>query len=157
MAEDASLKLDTLQRDILAPQIQAFIDATSDAQARGVYGLLKDAVDAMEVPIPLADRLGAIIEVALSSGRIRRLFGPGSEQSLYSLFLKTPRGLQLQSSVDSLNHALGELRGNQVESVSAAIRRPGAYALIVKTDRCQLTIRFDPEGVRMETVEVDLK
>ncbi len=40
-----SLTLDTLQRDILVPQIQAFLDATTDPQAREVYLTLKTAIE----------------------------------------------------------------------------------------------------------------
>ncbi len=36
-----SITLDTLQRDVLIPQIQAFLDATTDPQAREVYLTLK--------------------------------------------------------------------------------------------------------------------
>src|SRR5208282_3251239 len=71
-----SLKVDTLQRDLLIPQIQAFVDATSDTAARNTYLALKSAVESMEVAPEHQARLGAIVEVALQSGRIRRLFGP---------------------------------------------------------------------------------
>ena len=43
------LKLDTLQRDLLIPQIEAFIEATSDDAARDSYLALKSAVESMEV------------------------------------------------------------------------------------------------------------
>jgi len=148
------LKLDSLQRAVLSPQIEAFLDAVRDPEGQALYRALKAAVDEGEVPSEMAERLGAIVEVALSSGRIRRLFGPGAQLSLNSLYKKTPQGLQLESSIDSLNRALGELGGNRVESIAAAVRSPGDYALTIKTDSAQLTIRFEKEGVRLETVEV---
>jgi|SRR5271165_6717471 len=148
------LKLDSLQRDVLSPQIEAFLDAARDPEGQAVYRALKDAVNQGEVPSEMAARLGAIVEVALSSGRIRRLFGPGAELSLNSLHQRTPQGLQLGSSISSLNRALGELKGSQIESIVAVLRAPGAYALTIKTDSAQLTIRFEKEGVRLETVEV---
>lgn len=148
------LKLDSLQRDVLAPQIEAFVDAVRDPKGQALYRALKAAVDQGEVPPEMAERLGAIVEVALSSGRIRRLFGPGAQLSLNSLYKRTPQGLTLESSIDSLNRALGELKGNRVESIAAALRSPGDYALTIKTDSTQLTIRFEREGVRLETLEV---
>ncbi len=97
---DGPLALDALQRDILLPQIQAFIDATADAAAREVYLTLKAAVEAMEVAsADLQARLGAIVEMAVQSGRIRRLFGPGAELSLNALFQKTPRGREIAGSL----------------------------------------------------------
>ena len=158
MAEDGEvLKLDSLQHDLLLPQIQAFLEATSDPAARETYGALKDAVERLEIPPELAARLGAIIEVALSSGRVRRLFGPGAELSLSALFNKTPRGKQLAQSVAELNSALGQLQGQSVENVSVTIRTPGVYAMTIRTPSCQLAIRFAPEEARVETFEVDLK
>ena len=106
-----SITLDSLQHDILIPQIQAFLDATNDPQAREVYQTLKTAIESLEVPADLQLRLGAIVEVALTSGRVRRLFGPGAELSLNALFLKTPRGREVAKSLAELNKALATLKG----------------------------------------------
>ena len=150
------LKLDPLQRDLLIPQIQAFLDATSDAAARESYGALKAAVESMAVSSEHQARLGTIVEVALQSGRIRRLFGPGAELSLNALFQKTPRGREIARSLQELNTALSNLKGDTLEEVSAAARGPGSWALTVKTSGCQLVIRFEREGVRVESLEVAL-
>jgi len=157
MAEDGPLKLDSLEADLLSPQIQAFLDATSDPAARDVYDALKQAVSRHEVPTELAGRLGAIIEVALAGGRVRQLFGPGAELSLSALFKKTPRGRELDAAVTSLNSALAQLKGQTVEEITAALRAPGAYVLTLKTAGCQLAVRFAPDEVRVESLEVDLK
>ena len=150
------LTLDPLQRDLLIPQIQAFLDATSDAAARESYAALKAAVESMAVSSEHQARLGTIVEVALQSGRIRRLFGPGAELSLNALFQKTPRGREIARSLQELNTALSNLKGDTVEEVSAAARGPGSWALTVKTSGCQLVIRFEREGVRVESLEVAL-
>ena len=150
------LKLDPLQRDLLIPQIQAFLDATSDAAARESYAALKAAVESMAVSSEHQARLGTIVEVALQSGRIRRLFGPGAELSLNALFQKTPRGREIARSLQELNTALANLKGDTVEEVSAAARGPGSWALTVKTSGCQLVIRFERDGVRVESLEVAL-
>src|SRR5271156_5800883 len=94
-----SITLDTLQRDVLVPQIQAFLDATNDPQAREIYEALKASIESLEVPADLQLRLGAILEVALTTGRVRRLFGPAAELSLNALFLKTPRGREVAQSL----------------------------------------------------------
>ena len=151
-----SIPLDSLQHDILVPQIQAFLDATADPEAREVYLALKSAIDTLEVPANLQARLGAIVEVALTSGRVRRLFGPGAELSLNALFMKTPRGREVASSLAELNKALASLKSQTVEQITATQRSPGAYALTLKTSGCQLVIRFEQAGVRVESLEVDL-
>ena len=149
-----SIALDTLQRDILIPQIQAFLDATNDPQAREVYLALKSAIESLEVPPELQMRLGAIVEVALTSGRVRRLFGPAAELSLNALFTKTPRGREVAQSLAELNKALATLKGQTVEQITATQRAPGSYSLTLKTSGYQLVIRFEQSGVRVETLEV---
>ncbi len=150
------LAIDALQRDILIPQIQAFLDSTSDPAAREVYLGLKAAVEKMEIPPELQARLGAIVEVALQSGRVRRLFGPGAELSMGALFQQTPRGKEIASSIRQVNGALANLKGQAVEELSATLRNPGAYALTLRTSGCQVVLRFEPAGVRIESLEVDL-
>ena len=153
---DESIALDTLQRDILIPQIQAFLDATNDPQAREVYLALKSAIESLEVPPELQMRLGAIVEVALTSGRVRRLFGPAAEMSLNALFTKTPRGREVAQSLAELNKALASLKGQTVEQITTTQRAPGSYSLTLKTSGYQLVIRFEPTGVRVESLEVDV-
>jgi hypothetical protein len=153
---DSPLVLDALQRDVLIPQIDAFLDATSDPAAREVYESLRAAVAAMSIPVELQARLGAIVEVALSSGRVRKLFGPGAELALNSLFTKTPRGLEIAASIAEVNKALGELGGQSIEHMTTTQRSPGVYSLTIKTEKCQIVIGFGPSGVRIESLEVDL-
>ncbi|MDB5107440.1 MAG: hypothetical protein JWM69_381 [Candidatus Binatus sp.] len=151
-----SIALDSLQHDILIPQIRAFLEATTDPEAREVYLALEAAIEKLEVPAAMAPRLGAIVEVALSSGRVRRLFGPGAELSLNSLFMKLPRGREIAQSLAELNKAISTLKGQTVEQMVATNRGPGAYALTIKTGGCQIVIRFEPSGVRVESLDVDL-
>src|SRR5712672_3148398 len=128
-----SITLDTLQHDILIPQIQAFLDATNEPEAREVYLALKAAIDTLEVPPNLQARLGAIVEIALTSGRVRRLFGPAAELSLNTLFLKTPRGREVAQSLSELNKALASLKGQTVEQITSSQKSPGTYSLTIKT------------------------
>lgn len=152
--DNEPLKLDRLHRDILAPQLDAFIAAAPDAAARAPYEALRAALDMLEVPPELAARLGAIAELAITSGRVRSAYGPGAELALWALFQKTPRGRDIAASVAALNTALKPLEGQTIESLNAIARAPGAYALTIKTAQCELVIRFEPAGVRLESLEV---
>jgi hypothetical protein len=151
---DEPLKLEQLHRDILAPQLDVFIAAAPDANARAPYEALRKALETLEVPPELSARLGAIAELAITSGRVRDVYGPGAELALWGLFQKTPRGREIAESVGALNAALKPLAGQRIESVNAISRAPGAYALTLKTDQCQVVIRFEPAGVRIESLEV---
>jgi hypothetical protein len=151
---DEPLTLDRLQHDILVPQLESFLAAAADAEARAPYLALRQALDSLAVPAELAERLGAIAEVLLTSGRVRKLYGPGAELSLWSLFQKTPRGREVASSLDATNAAFRRLSGQTIESISAIGRGPAAYALTIKTAEVQLVVRFEPAGVRLENIEV---
>jgi hypothetical protein len=153
--DGAPLALDTLQRDILIAQVDAFLGATSDPQARKTYADLKSAIELQEVPAALQARLGAIVEVALSSGRVRKLFGPGAEIALNTLFTKTPRGREIAQSVTAVNEAMKQLAGASIEHIAATVRRPGIYTLTISTAQCQIVLRFEPGGVAVDSLEVD--
>src|SRR5579863_766412 len=127
--DDEPLRLDRLHRDVLAPQLDAFIAAAPDAAARAPYEVLRAALDTLEVPPELTARLGAIAELAITSGRVRNAYGPGAELALWVLFQKTPRGREIAASVAALNAALRTLEGQTVEGITAIARAPGAYAL----------------------------
>ncbi|MGH7840195.1 MAG: hypothetical protein ACRETH_08925 [Steroidobacteraceae bacterium] len=148
------MKLDELQRDILLPQIDAFLAAAPDAAARDQYRALRAAIADLEVSDALGDRLGAIAEVLLSSGRVRDAHGPGAERALWTLFQATPRGRGILASVASVNAALKRMEGQALEFVSAVARGPGVYSLTLKNAQMQLVIRFEPAGVRVESAEL---
>ena len=154
MKSDEPLTLDRLQRDILVPQLDSFLAAAPDDDARAAYLALREALDRLEVSSELAGRLGAIVEVLLTSGRVRGVYGPGAELSLWSLFQKTPRGREIAGSVEAANAAFKRLAGQPIESISAIARGPAAYALAIKTAEVQVVVRFEPAGVRLENVEV---
>lgn len=147
------IKLDRLQRDVLVLQLDAFIEAARDPASRVQYLALRDAIDASEVPDEMAARLGAITEVAITSGRVRAAHGPGAELALWALYQKTPRGRESAASIEALNRALGQLQGQALEHINAVARSPGAYSLTIRTAECQLMIRFEPAGIRVESVE----
>jgi len=151
---DEPLRLDWLQHDILVPQLESFLAAAPDKEARAPYLALREALDALAVPAELAGRLSAVAEILLTSGRIRNLYGPGAELSLWSLFQKTPRGREVASSLEAANAAFKRLTGQAIESISAIARGPAAYALTIKTAELQLVVRFEPAGIRVENVEV---
>jgi hypothetical protein len=148
------LRLDRLQHDILAPQLDAFLAAAPDTEARAPYFALREALDRLEVPPELTARLGAIAEVLLTSGRVRQLYGPGAELSLWALFQKTPRGREVAASIDGVNAALKQLVGQPIAGMSAIARGPAAYALTIKTAALQLVVRFEPAGIRVENLEL---
>ena len=154
MDENATLTLDDLQRQVLLQQIALFAQANPDPQAQQEYRALSEAVSRMEVPAAMLARLSAILEISLSGDRIRRTSGPGAHLALMALFQKTPRGKELAAEVSALNSALAQIRNQQLTEISAAQRGPGTYTLTLGTPSCRIVIRFEPGGVRVESLEI---
>src|SRR5438105_1183223 len=154
MNEGEGLRIDRLQRDILMPQLESFLAAAPDAEARAPYLAVRAALDEYEIPPELTERVGAIAEVLLTSGRVRHLYGPGAELSLWSLFQKTPRGRDIARSIESANAALKRVAGQPLESISIIARGPAAYSLTLKTAELQMAVRFEPAGIRLENLEL---
>jgi len=154
-SESDALKLDTLQRDLLLAQIRDFVAAAPESPGRDAFVALNDAVEKMEVPAELAPRLDAIVELLLSSGRARHMYGPVAELALYALFQKTPRGKAIAASIHELNGALARLKGEPLEEISASLRKPGVYILTIKAGGYRVALRFAPDGAGVDSVEVD--
>src|SRR5262249_21041407 len=148
------LALDDLQRQVVLQQIALFARANPDPQAQQDYLALADAVGRLEVPAAMVPRLTAILEVSLSGERIRRTSGPAAHLALMALFQKTPRGKELAAQLSALNAALAQLKDQQIGELTAAQRGPGIYTLTVATQACRMVIRFEADGVRVESLDV---
>ncbi len=153
---DGALKLDDLQRDLLSAQIRDFISAAAYSPDRDAFIALKHAVDSAEVPPELTTRLDAIVDLLLTTGRARQVYGPAAELSLAALFQKTPRGKAIAASVAELNGALAKLKGQTIEEVSVSMRKPAVYLLTIQAGGYRIATRFAPEGASVDSVELDL-
>jgi hypothetical protein len=150
------LKVDALQRDLLCAQIREFLAAAADSPGREAFVALQGAVEKMEVPPELAPRLDAVVELLLSSGRARQMYGPAAELALTALFQKTSRGKSIAASIHELNRALAKLAGEPLEETSASARKPGVYTLTIKAGGHRVAIRFAPDGAGVDSVEVEV-
>jgi hypothetical protein len=146
------LKLDELQRDLLSSLIGDFIAAAPQA-AGSAYLALEAAVAQGEVQPDLVPSIGAIAEVALSTGRVRNSFGPAAELALMGLFRRTPRGEAIAGSLYELNRALAKLKDQPLGEISAALRKPGVYILTIGGGEYRIVVRFDHDGAVVESVE----
>ena len=91
--------------------------------------------------------------IALQSGRIRALYGPGGEQALLRLYRKLPAGVELAQSAAAVGEALSGLQGRTLESVTLSAVGPGAFSLSITAGGVQLKIHLDRQGARLASVE----
>ncbi|MBI3801953.1 MAG: hypothetical protein HY268_33915 [Deltaproteobacteria bacterium] len=151
-----SIILDEFHKEILEREVRLFLNGVTDLEAQARYAGLLQGVEAGEVGEEFAAALEGILTIVLESGRARKLYGPPGENSLNSLFHKTPRGSALVQQVNAVNKALKGLEGQLLGGITFRSTGPGAWGLTLQTDRGELTLRLDRHGIRVHDLEVDL-
>jgi hypothetical protein len=149
-----SITLDAVQQDVLAREIDVFIRKLTDDAVRAIYLRLLAAVEGGEVPDEVVGHLENVIELALQTGRARRFHRAEGEQALIRLFQRTPRGRAMAEQVQTINTALAALKGQVIDSVRVTVGAPGSYSITLDTDRCELTIKVDRTGARVDSLSV---
>ena len=105
-----------------------------DAERRGRLADLVAAVEDGELGDDEAQALEEIIELGLSTGRIRGVYGPEGEQAALKTYRKLPRGKELAESTREVTGALAALEGKTLEQVKVQSAGPGAYILSIGVD-----------------------
>lgn len=150
----SGLAVDSVQREVLLEELATLVVSLHDVHARAGYEELAEAVSAGEVGEPLVGRLEGFLEMALQTGRVRRMHGAQSEQALLRLFHQTPRGAAARRATEAVNAALATLGGQEIEGMLVTVQGPGTYRLGLTTDRCRITLEIDSHGLSVESVEV---
>jgi hypothetical protein len=149
-----AIALDEFERSLLVPRIRKFIDAAPDDDTRAGFSELAHAVESGTIAAHLQSRLGAIVDVALTSGIVRRESGPAAANTLAALHRRTPQGRLIGASVDSINNALRALEGHTIQSISASLRSPGVYTISIRTSQLETVISLASSGAAVESLEV---
>jgi hypothetical protein len=152
--EVAAVTIDAVQREILLEELATLVVSLRDAETRAPWEALAGAVDCGAVGEDLLGRLEQILEMTLQTGRVRRVHGADSEQTLLRLFHQTPRGAASRRATEAVNRTLATLAGQTIETLLFTSQGPGVYRLGVETDRVKLTLEIDRHGVTVESLEV---
>jgi hypothetical protein len=147
-----SLRLSAAEQELLAPEIRAFGAIHPDPAGRRRYEALARAIESGQVPGESLDDLARVLEIGLQSGRVRRVYGADGEMALGRIYQRTPRGAEATSAASAVTKALEALRGQVIDEVRVTALGPGAYSLLVDTQQCQITVRLDRNGVRVDSV-----
>jgi hypothetical protein len=150
----APVKLDTAAVEVALGEAQAVLAFVQDEERRGRLADLVAAVQEGELGADDAQALEEIIELGLSTGRIRGLYGPEGEQAALKTYRKLPHGKELSESAREVTGALAALEGKAMEQVKVQAAGPGAYLVTIGVDGLELTIRLDRSGARIHSVGV---
>jgi hypothetical protein len=134
------------------------------AEAQAVLAMVRDetrrtrladvvaAVDDGELDGDDADALAEVLDLALSTGRVRALYGPDGEQATLALYRRLPLGKELTESARELTRALGALEGRRIDKVSVNAVGPGEYGVTISTEEFEVVLRLGRAGARLATI-----
>lgn len=147
------LRLDEEERDLLGSEVAAILPALSGPK-RERYEALDAAVRDGSVPGELVPLVEGVLELALQTGRARKLYTAEGERVLTAVFRRTGRGRELSAHLEQVNEALRTVAGHELESLQVRMRTLGHFTLTVESSAGALTLAFRPDGVEVESVSV---
>jgi hypothetical protein len=150
----AAVKLSPAAAEVALGEAQAVLAMVQDEERRGRLADLVAAVEDGELEADDAQALEELIELGLSTGRIRGVYGPEGEQAALKTYRKLPRGRELGERARDVTDALAALEGKTLEQVRVQLAGPGAYLVTIGADGLELTVRLDRSGPRIHSVGV---
>ena len=140
--------------EVALGEAQAVLTMVQDAARRGRLADLIAAVQEGELGDDEAQALEELIELGLSTGRIRSVYGPEGEQAALKTFRRLPGGRALSDSAREVSSALAALEGRVLERVKVQSAGPGAYLVSVAVEGLELSVKLDRAGARIHSVGV---
>jgi hypothetical protein len=140
--------------EVALGEAQAVLAMVQDEERRGRLADLVAAVQEGALGDDEAQALEEIIELGLSTGRIRGVYGPEGEQAALKTYRKLPRGRELSASATEVTQALAALEGRSIDRVSITAAGPGAWLLTLAAEDIELSVRLDRSGARIQSVGI---
>ncbi len=140
--------------EVVLGEAQAVLAMVQDDERRGRLADLVAAVQEGELGDDEAQALEELIELGLSTGRIRSVYGPEGEQAALKTFRRLPGGRALSESAQEVSSALDALEGRVLESVKVQSAGPGTYVVSVAVEGLELSVKLDRAGARIHSVGV---
>ena len=140
--------------EVALGEAQAVLALVQDDERRGRLADLVAAVQDGELDDDDAQALGELIELGLTTGRIRGIYGPEGEQAALKTFRRLPAGRGLSASAREVTEALESLEGKTLERISVRSAGPGAFVVAIGVEGRELTVKLDVSGARIHSVGV---
>ena len=138
--------------EVCRAEAQAVLSMVQDEQRRIRLADVVAAVEDGEIEGADADALAELLELGLSTGRVRAVYGPEGEQAALALFRRLPLGKELTQSARDLNEALGALEGRTIDRISVNAVGPGEYGVTISTEDYEVVLRLGRAGARLATI-----
>jgi hypothetical protein len=140
--------------EVALGEAQAVLAFVQDEERRGRLADLVAAVQEGELGEDEAQALEELIELGLTTGRIRSVYGPEGEQAALKTYRRLPGGRDLADGARDVSSALEALQGKTVERVAVQSSGPGAFLVSIAVDGLELSVKLDRAGARIHSVGV---
>ncbi|MGH2936348.1 MAG: hypothetical protein ACRDL2_17795 [Gaiellaceae bacterium] len=140
--------------EVALAEAQTVLSLVHDQERRERLADLVAAVQDGELGEQEAQALEELLELGLTTGRIRSVYGPEGEQAALKLYRRLPGGRELTDGAREVTTAFEALEGKTLERVSVQSAGPGAFVFTVAVDGLELTVKLDRAGVRIHSVGV---
>lgn len=140
--------------EVALGEAQAVLAAVQNPERRGRLADLVAAVEDGELGHDEAQALEELIELGLTTGRIRAVYGPEGEQAALKTYRRLPAGRGLADGAREVTEALRSLEGKTLERVAVQSAGPGAFVLSVGVDGVELSVKLDRAGARVHSIGV---
>ena len=140
--------------EVALGEAQAVLSHVLDPERRGRLGDLIAAVQDGELEDDEAQALEEILDLGLTSGRIRSVYGPEGEQAALKTYRRLPGGRALSESAAEVSDVLSALAGKTLDDVKVQAAGPGSYLVTLAVDGLELSVRLDRAGARVHSVGV---
>lgn len=151
------IEISAENKEILIREIgNLMIPLSTDSPTYHRTARLLSSLEAGTVSDDLIPVLEQVLELFLSSRRIRDAYGPQEEQRMTGLYFLTPAGSTLQENLRHVNDSLNALKNHRLVSLSFSSPVPGVYRMELATDQCRLTFSIDWHSVSINKLSVEL-
>jgi hypothetical protein len=140
--------------EVALGEAQAVLALVQDDARRGRLADLVAAVQDGELGDDEAQALEELIELGLTTGRIRSVYGPEGEQAALKTYRRLPGGRELAAGARDVTAALESLEGKTLERVTVQSSAPGAFVVAIAVDGLELSVKLDRSGARIHSVGV---
>lgn len=140
--------------EVALGEAQAVLAAVQNPERRARLADLVAAVQDGEVGDGEAQALEELIELGLTTGRIRSVYGPEGEQAALKTYRRLPGGRGLVDAAREVTDALAALEGKTLERVAVQSSGPGAFVLSIGVEGLELTVKLERSGARIHSVGV---
>ena len=138
--------------EVARAEAQAVLAMVVDEGRRLKLADVVAAIDGGEIDGADADALAELLELGLSTGRVRQVYGPEGEQAALKLFRRLPLGKELAETTRELNEALSALEGRTIDKISVSAVGPGEYGVSISTESFEIALRLGKAGARVASI-----